>query len=143
MQGVIAALLSESGKVGFVGGMEINPIKLGASGFQQGVAYVNQNYSTSVDAVVNITGSFTDVNQAKETAIAQIESGCDVVTPMANDASVGVMEAAEEKSALAIACGLGQEASAPTMTQVTVVKDVAIAYEVTYDMFTSGTLNAT
>lgn len=143
MQGVIAALLCQSGKVGFVGGMEINPIKLGASGFRQGVAYANENLGTDVEALVNITGSFTDVNQAKETAIAQIEGGCTVVTPMANDASVGVMEAAEEKGAMAIGCGPGQESSAPTMTQVIVVKDVAIAITTTFESFASGALSAT
>lgn len=143
MQGVIAALLTKTGNVGFVGGLEINPIKLGSSGFQQGVDYVNDNYGTSVTAKRINTGSFTDVNQAKETAMAMIEEGCDVISPMANDASVGVMEAAEEKGVMAIGCGLGQETSAPTATQTIVVKDVAIAYDVTYALFVAGELHAT
>lgn len=143
MQGVAAALLSKSGKVGFVGGLEINPIKLGSSGFQQGVDYVNTTYGTNVEAVRINTGSFTDVNQAKETAISMIESGTDVVAPMANDASVGIMEAAEEKGAMAIGCGLGQDSSAPTATQTIVVKDVAIAYNVTFESFKKGTLKTT
>ncbi|MEG0215399.1 MAG: BMP family protein, partial [Hungatella sp.] len=75
MQGVVAALVSKSGKVGFIGGLEINPIKLGSSGFQQGVDYVNKTYGLKVEAVRINTGSFTDVNQAKETAISMIESG--------------------------------------------------------------------
>ncbi|MDL2293134.1 BMP family protein [Ruminococcaceae bacterium OttesenSCG-928-D13] len=140
VQGVIAALLTETGKVGFVGGLEINPIKLGSSGFQQGVDYVNETYGLAVVAQRINTGSFTDVNQAKETAISLIEDGCDVVAPMANDASVGVMEAAEEKGAMAIGCGLGQDASAPTTTEVIVVKDVAIAYQVTGEDFANGIL---
>lgn len=143
VQGVIAALLTQSGKVGFVGGLEINPIKLGSSGFQQGVDYVNENYGKNVEAQRINTGSFTDVNQAKETAISLIESGCDVITPMANDASVGVMEAGEEKGVIAIGCGLGQDASAPTATKIIVVKDVAVAFDVTFDMFTQGKLTAT
>lgn len=143
MQGVAAALLSKSGKVGFVGGLEINPIKLGSSGFQQGVDYVNATYGTKVEAVRINTGSFTDVNQAKETAISMIESGTDVVAPMANDASVGIMEAAEEKGAMAIGCGLGQDSSAPTATQTIVVKDVAIVYHVTFESFKKRTLKTT
>lgn len=140
MQGVIAALLSESGYVGFVGGLEINPIILGSSGFAQGVDYANENFGSSVQAKRINTGSFTDVNQAKETAIAMIEENVDVITPMANDASVGVMEAAEEKGVMAIGCGIGQEESAPTQTQVTVVKDVAVAYEVIFAAYLDGTL---
>ncbi|MFV0413766.1 MAG: BMP family protein [Oscillospiraceae bacterium] len=143
MQGVVAALLSQTGKVGFVGGLEINPIKLGSSGFQQGVDYVNATYGTSVEAQRINTGSFTDVNQAKETAISMIEAGCDVVAPMANDASVGVMEAAEEKGVMAIGAGLGQDASAPTATRTIVVKDVAIAYSATFEAFVAGELKAT
>jgi len=142
MQGVIAALLSESGYVGFVGGLEINPIILGSSGFQQGVDYANENFDLSVTAKRINTGSFTDVNQAKETAIAMIEENVDVITPMANDASVGVMEAAEEKGMMAIGCGIGQEESAPARTQVTVVKDVAVAYQVTFAAYLDGTLQS-
>jgi basic membrane protein A len=140
LQGAIAALLTKSGNVGFVGGQEINPIKLGSAGFQQGVDYINKTYGLSVTAHRINTGNFTDVNQAKETAISLIEAGCDVVTPMANDASVGVMEAAEEKGAMAIGCGLGQEAAAPTTTQVIVVKDVAVAYDATGALFAEGEL---
>lgn len=143
MMGVAAALLTKTGKVGFVGGLEINPIKLGATGFQQGVDYVNETYGLNVEASIINTGSFTDVNQAKETAIAMIDNGCDVVTPMANDAGVGVMEAAEEKGVMAIASGIGQETSAPTATQLTVVKDVAIAYDVTFAAFLDGSLKST
>ncbi|MEG0369118.1 MAG: BMP family protein [Hungatella sp.] len=143
MQGVVAALVSKSGKVGFIGGLEINPIKLGSSGFQQGVDYVNKTYGLKVEAVRINTGSFTDVNQAKETAISMIESGVDVVAPMANDASAGIMEAGEEKTAMAVGCGLGQETSAPTATQIIVVKDVAIAFDVTFDAFKKGELKAT
>jgi len=142
LQGVAAALITRSGKVGFVGGQEINPIKLGSSGFQQGVVYANAAYGLNVTADRINTGSFTDVNQAKETAISIIESGADVIAPMANDASTGIMEAAEEKGVMAIGCGLGQETSAPAATELIIVKDVSIAYDVTYEALTNGTLTA-
>lgn len=143
MQGVAAALLSETGKVGFVGGMEINPIILGSSGFQQGVDYVNETYGLNVTAQRVNTGNFTDVNQAKETAIALIESGCDVIAPMADDASVGVMEAAEEKGVMAVASGSSLISSAPTATRLVVIKDISLTYDATYALFTSGELNPT
>lgn len=143
LQGVAAALLSETGKVGFVGGQEINPIKLGSSGFQQGVDYVNSTYGLNVEATRINTGSFTDVNQAKETAISIIEGGADVISPMANDASVGIMEAGEEKGVMAVGCGLGQESSAPTATKIIIVKDVAIAIKSTFDAYAKGELNPT
>ncbi|MEG0215599.1 MAG: hypothetical protein RR685_05620, partial [Hungatella sp.] len=48
-----------------------------------------------------------------------------------------------EKTAMAVGCGLGQETSAPTATQIIVVKDVAIAFDVTFDAFKKGELKAT
>ncbi|MGL5437162.1 MAG: BMP family protein [Lachnospiraceae bacterium] len=143
LQGVAAALITKTGKVGFVGGQEINPIKLGSSGFQQGVDYVNATYGLNVTADRINTGSFTDVNQAKETAISIIESGADVIAPMANDASTGIMEAGEEKGVMAIGCGLGQETSAPTATELIIVKDVSIAFDVTFEALLNGELKAT
>lgn len=140
MQGAIAALLSKTGKVGFVGGLEINPIILGSSGFQQGVGYVNANYDLKVEAKRVNTGSFTDVNKAKETAISLIESGCDVMAPMADDSSVGIMEAAEEKNIMAVSSGVSLVASAPKATQIVVVKDISLVYDATYDAFLNGTL---
>lgn len=143
LQGVAAALLSESGKVGFVGGLEITPIILGSSGFQQGVDYANETYGLAVKASRVNTGNFTDVNQAKETTISLIEAGCDVVAPMADDASVGVMEAAEEKGAMAVASGPSLVASAPTATRLVVVKDISLTYDATYDLYVSDQLHPT
>lgn len=89
------------------------------------------------------TGSFTDVNQAKETAISLIESGCDVVAPMADDASVGVMEAAEEKAVMAVASGESLVSSAPTATRLVVVKDISLTYDATYEMYLNDELHPT
>ena len=43
---------------------------------------------------------------------------------------------------MAIGCGLGQETSAPAATELIIVKDVSIAYDVTYEALTNGTLTA-
>ena len=110
---------------------------------RQGVDYVNSTYGLNVEATRINTGSFTDVNQAKETAISIIEGGADVISPMANDASVGIMEAGEEKGVMAVGCGLGQESSAPTATKIIIVKDVAIAIKSTFDAYAKGELNPT
>ena len=59
-----SALLTESGKVGFVGGMEINPIKLGSSGFQQGVDYANEKYSLSAEATRLLDAGATILGKA-------------------------------------------------------------------------------
>jgi basic membrane protein A len=140
LMGAVAALLSETGKVGFVGGSEIAPIIKGEKGFIQGVEYVNTTYGKNIEVVTAKTGSMEDTNKAKETAMAMIESGADVVAPMANQASSGVMQAAEEAGIMAIASGAGQETIAPNAEKVAVLKDTSVAYEATYKMYTEGTL---
>lgn len=140
VMGAVAALMSKTGKVGFVGGSEIVPIIKGEKGFIQGVEYVNKTYGKSVTPITAKTGSMEDVNKAKETAMAMIEKGVDVVAPIANQASSGVMQAAEKAGIMAIASGAGQESIAPNAQRVAVMKDTSVAYEATYKMFLNGTL---
>lgn len=136
MMGAIAALTAGEGQVGFVGGMEITPIINGGKGFELGAKYVKENI------IVNsaMTGSMTDVNKAKETAKAMVDKGATVMAPMADNASLGVLEAAQEGKALAVASGLNQEKVAPDAVLLAVVKDTAIAYKAAYETYLSGNL---
>jgi basic membrane protein A len=134
LMGALAAMLSESGKVGFIGGLPINPILNGAKGFEQGAKYINPDIEVSS---INI-GNFDDVNAAKEQAKAFVGSGVDVLAPMANQASLGVMEAAEEEGVKAIGSGLNQETVAPNAAIVAIVKDTSIAYEAAYKAYLEG-----
>jgi basic membrane protein A len=134
MMGAVAAAVTESKQVGFVGGLEITPIINGGKGFAQGVVYVDP--AVKVNSAV--TGSMDDVNKAKETAKAMIESGVDAIAPMANQSGLGVLEAAEESGIKAIASGLGQGEVAPTSLVVEVVKDTSIAYESAYKTYLEG-----
>lgn len=136
MMGAIAALTTETGTVGFVGGMEIPPIMNGEIGFHEGVKYVN----SGLKVLSTLTGNFHDAAQAKGVADAMVDNGADVLAPMADVASLGVMEAAEERGIYAVAPGLGQEESAPNATLITVIKDTSVAFEVAYKLFLDGAL---
>lgn len=131
LMGALAALMSETGTVGFIGGLEINPIINGGKGFEQGAKYVNPD----IKVLSNNTGSFDDVNAAKELAKAMVGQGADVLAPMANQASLGVMEAAEEQGVKAIGSGLNQETVAPNACVVAIVKDTSIAYQAAYQTY--------
>lgn len=137
LMGALAALLTETKTVGFIGGLEIQPIKNGGKGFAQGVAYVDP----SIKILSNNTGSFDDVNAAKELAKSFIGQGADVLAPMANQASLGVMEAAQEGKAKAIGSGLNQETVAPDAAVVAIVKDTSIAYEAAYKAYLEGAIS--
>ncbi|NLC89257.1 MAG: BMP family ABC transporter substrate-binding protein [Clostridiaceae bacterium] len=136
MMGALSAMLTKSGTVGFVGGTPINPIINGSKGFAQGVAYVDPD----VKILSENTGSMDDVNAAKELAKGFVSQGADVLSPMANQSSLGVMEAGEEAGAYAIGSGEGQNDVAPTMAVTSVIKDTSVAYEAAYQAFLDNDL---
>lgn len=131
---VVAALTTETGTVGFVGGMDITPIIGGSYGFQQGVDYVNEIFGTNVSTIRINTGSFTDVHQAKETALSMIESGADVVVPMADAAGMGVIEAVEERGVKSVGTGPGHVVMAPNNVIATIMRDNAYVYDALWEM---------
>ncbi|NMB21722.1 MAG: BMP family ABC transporter substrate-binding protein [Firmicutes bacterium] len=73
--GVLAGLMSETNKVGFVGGMEVPLIRKFESGFAEGAKYANPN----VEVLVNYAGSFGDPGRGRELAVSQNERGADII----------------------------------------------------------------
>ncbi|NPV57768.1 MAG: BMP family protein [Anaerolineae bacterium] len=105
--GVIAGSYGDKG--GYVGGVEIPPIKEGEVGFINGGLSVNPNWSVSVAYL----GNWTDVAAAKEAALSMIDEGATFVTPNANIAGNGVYQAAVEKDVWALGSFGDQTAQAP------------------------------
>ncbi len=100
--GMMAAMASESGTVGFIGGMDIPLIRKFACGYAQGVKAVN------ADAVViqNMTGTtpaaWNDPVKGTELTKAQIAQGADVVYAAAGGTGVGVLQTAADENILSI-----------------------------------------
>jgi basic membrane protein A len=88
VNGVMAAMLSQSGVIGVVGPVAAGDALLYINGFVQGVE------ATNMDANLQIayTGSFGDTAAAAETAQTQIAAGADVLTGSAQQV-VGAIEA--------------------------------------------------
>jgi basic membrane protein A len=91
VNGVIAAMLSESGVIGVVGPIEVGDAKLYVDGFAEGVM------ATNPDATVNVnyTGSFSDVALATEAATTHVGAGADALTGTAQMV-VGAIGVAQE-----------------------------------------------
>ena len=109
LAGTLAGLMTESNKLAIVAGQEI-PVALGAvEGFQEGVARVNP------EAEVNVTytGSWEDVDKAREAALALISDGADVVWHVLDAADAGVLSAADDEGVMAIGLYGDQSALAP------------------------------
>ncbi len=141
--GVAAALASETGKVGFVGGMDIPLIRKFACGYVGGVKAANGN----ADVYQNMTGTtpsaWNDPAKGAELAKSQIDRGADVVYHAAGGTGLGVIQAAADAGKLAIGVDSNQNGLAPGSVLTSMLKRVDVAaYETFKDAmdgkFTSG-----
>jgi len=123
LEGAVAAIITETKKVGVIGGQETLPIKLGVEGFVQGVKYIDP----SVEVTATYSGSFTDVPKLKEIAISMINNGADVVLGNANAAGLGAIEAAKENGVYAIGSSSDQHAVAPDTVVTSGVQNIGKA----------------
>lgn len=96
--GALAAKLSTTGTIGFVGGMEAPVIHDFLVGYIQGAQYVNPDIKVNVSYVQN----YTDPTKGKELGNAAITAGADVIHAVAGGAGNGALEAAMEKGKLGI-----------------------------------------
>ncbi len=136
LAGAAAALMSKSGKIGFVGGEELPPIMRAGQGFEQGAKYINPD----IDLKSTYTGSFSDVPKAKETSLAMINQGADVVVGWAAQATLGVIEACQEKGVLSVGVHTDQNELAPDNIFISVIKDATKAYTAAIDSYLSKNL---
>ena len=80
MVGYIAAAVTKTEKVGFVGGIHSDPIDQFQYGYEAGVAYANSALGKNVKVVVQYGESFTDAAKGKSIANKMFTTdGCDVV----------------------------------------------------------------
>ena len=98
--GVAAALQTESGVVGFVGGVDIPLIHAFEAGFIQGVKSVDPNI-TIISKYASVPPDFSGFNdpvKGKEIALAMYEEGADIVYAAAGGTGIGVCQATAEHS---------------------------------------------
>ncbi len=98
MVGVAAALSSKTGKLGFIGGMEIPPVQKFGWGFKAGVKYANDNYETDAEVADYIyEGSFNNVSAGKNLASGMYMKDIDIIFTAAGGVGVGVFSEAKER----------------------------------------------
>ena len=110
--GMAAALASKTGKVGFVGGMDIPLIRNFAHGYEQGVKHVLADGEVLVNMAGTTPAAWNDPGRGGELAISQFDRGADVVYAAAGATGLGVLQAAADKGKLSHRCGQQPEPSA-------------------------------
>ena len=137
--GLMAAKASKTGKVGFVGGMDIPLIRRFACGYVQGVKYANPK----AEVMENMTGTtgaaWTDPVKGGELAKSQIDRGADVVYHAAGATGVGVLRAAADAGKLGIGVDSDQNGLFPGKVLTSMLKRVDNAVYKSFSDAKAGT----
>jgi basic membrane protein A len=144
--GVAAALTSQTGKVGFVGGMDIPLIRKFACGYVQGAKAAKPD----TEVIQNMTGTtpaaWNDPAKGAELTQSQIDRGADVIYHAAGGTGNGVIRAAADAGKLAIGVDSNQNGLAPGSVLTSMLKRVDVAaYDTLKDAmdgnFTAGVVS--
>ena len=127
MVGYIAAASSETGKVGFVGGIASDVIAQFEYGYKAGVAYANRVLDKNVVVTSQYAESFSDAAKGKSIANKMFTDGCDIVYHAAGGTGTGVIEAAKEAGRFAIGVDRDQAYLAPENVLTSSLKNVNVA----------------
>ncbi len=146
--GALAGLVTRTGKVGFVGGMEVPLIRKFEAGFRAGV--MTTNPAAAKNLFVSYTGSFDNVSAGKQVGQDLLAKGADVVFHAAGGDGLGVIQAVKEaraagRQAYVIGVDSDQSHVAPDAVLTSMVKRVDLAVytatrEVVEDAFRPGDL---
>lgn len=124
LEGMLAALMSKTGKAGAVGGMDIPSVKSTILAFEAGAKAVRPDFTVTSSYV----GNWEDVGAAKEAALALIQQKHDVLFHNADAAGLGVFQAAQEKQVFAFGANKNQNDVAAQVILASAVIDIPGAF---------------
>lgn len=122
--GMIAARHSKSGKLGFIGGMDIPLIHRFQRGFVEGAEAVNPNVQVITNYVGVTDAAWNNPGKGKELAVAQIGKGADVLFTAAGNSGLGAFDAAEQYGKFVIGVDSNQNWVKPGRVLTSMVKRV-------------------
>ncbi len=138
LAGMLAALRSATGRIGFVGGMDVPLIRRFACGYAQGARAANPR----IEVLQNMTGStpaaWSDPVRGAELARSQIERGADVVFHAAGATGMGVLQAASDAGKYGIGVDSNQNALHPGRVLTSMVKRLDVATRTTFEAARDG-----
>ncbi|WP_372838510.1 BMP family protein [Phaeovulum sp.] len=134
--GIMAAMASKTGTVGFIGGMDIPLIRKFGCGYAQGVVAANPG----AKVIQNMTGTtptaWNDPVKGAELTTSQVSQGADVIYAAAGGTGIGVLQAAADAGILSIGVDSNQNHLQPGHVLTSMLKRVDNAV---FDAFSAGT----
>ena len=133
--GMLAAMASKSGTVGFIGGMDIPLIRKFGCGYAQGVKAVNPDATVVLNMTGTTPAAWNDPVKGAELAKGQKAQGADVIYAAAGGTGVGVLQAAADEGILSIGVDSNQNYMHPGSVLTSMLKRVDNAG---YEAFKEG-----
>ena len=127
--GAIAALKTESVKIGYIGGADVPLLHEFEAGYVAGIRAINPDAEISVEYISENASGFEQPDRAKEMALAQYESGVDVIYAAAGGSGQGVLEAAQEQGKYIIWVDSNGNHLAPGLVLTSMVKEISASVE--------------
>lgn len=127
LAGYVAAAVSRTKKIGFVGGMQIPLIEKFEAGYKAGAKAAGFDPNTQV--LASYTGDWNDISKATSQANQLFGNGVDIIFQAAGKAGLGVIRAAKEKGKGFYAIGVDrdQDDEAPGSVLTSMVKHLDTA----------------
>jgi basic membrane protein A and related proteins len=133
--GYIAGKMTETDKIGFVGGIEGDVIWGFDYGFQAGVKYAANELGKDIEVLSQYADSFGDAAKGKSIATNMYQQGMDIVFHAAGGVGDGVIEAAKEQDKWVIGVDRDQNYMAPDHVLTSAMKRVDVGvYNVTKEL---------
>jgi basic membrane protein A len=141
--GVLAGMASKTGKVGFIGGMDIPLIRKFGCGYVQGVKSVKSGAQVFQNMTGTTGAAWNDPVRGGELTKNQLDQGADVVYAAAGATGLGVLQTAADNKKLSIGVDSNQNHLHPGSVLTSMVKRVDLAVYNAYkdvkdDKFTAG-----
>jgi basic membrane protein A len=132
--GALAAMMSKTNVIGFIGGENYPNIINIYEGYKQGALEINPNLTV----LYTYLNDWDNPIKGKEAALEQINDGADLLLHVADTSGHGVIEAAKEKKIFAFGAISDQHKLAPNTVLASFVMDVEKAFDQTIKMIQKG-----
>ena len=127
--GAIAALKSESGKIGYIGGADVSLLQEFEAGYIAGIHAINPDAEVTVEYISKDATGFGQPEKAKELALAQYASGVDVIYTAAGGSGQGVLDAAKEQQKFIIWVDSNGNYLAPGLVLTSMTKEIPVSVQ--------------
>ncbi|HYF88176.1 BMP family ABC transporter substrate-binding protein [Azospirillum sp.] len=142
LAGVLAALVSKTGTIGFIGALDIPLIRKFIAGFEQGARHARGDIRVVVNFVGTTPAAFNDPTAGAEVARSQFQRGADVVFAGAGVSNFGIFAAASDARRLAIGVDSNQNYLYPGSILTSMLKRVDLAVDSTFQAALQGRWSA-